>query len=119
MPKLLNFEGKQQPLLPQKHYISRLVWTILASIFIIVFFLMVGVVGYHITCGFSWIDSLLNASMILSGMGPVNLIENVGGKWFASLYALVSGVVFISSIGLMIAPVAHRLFHKFNLEESN
>lgn len=92
---------------------------IFAGLAILMLFLGVGVAGYHITCGFGWLDSLLNASMILSGMGPTNPIETDAGKWFASFYALVSGVVFITTIGIILAPVAHRVFHRFHLEEED
>ncbi len=116
MSKLLKFEGKKKALLPRRQFQNRLLLNFLAGSFIMLFFLLVGVVGYHLSCGFGWLDSLLNASMILSGMGPTSPIETVAGKWFASLYALASGVVFITSIGLVLAPVAHRLFHRFHLE---
>lgn len=116
---LLKFEGKKQALISTEKYYNRLLRNVLAGLFIMLFFLIIGVVGYHLTCEFSWIDSLLNASMILSGMGPTNPINSDAGKWFASIYALISGVVFISSIGLIIAPVAHRIFHRFHLEEEN
>jgi hypothetical protein len=81
-----------------------------------VYFLLLGIVGYHYYCRFGWLDSLLNASMILSGMGPTNMIETDAGKWFASFYSLISGVVFITTIGIILAPVAHRVFHRFHLE---
>jgi hypothetical protein len=55
--------------------------------------------------------------MILSGMGPVIPIETISGKWFSSFYALFSGVIFITNIGVIIAPIAHRFFHKFHIEE--
>lgn len=89
----------------------------LAGMLIIVLFLGVGVAGYHFTCDIGWLDSLLNASMILSGMGPVTPIETASGKWFASCYALVSGVVFITAIGIIVAPVTHRIFHRFHIED--
>ncbi len=117
MNALLKFEGKKQPLLKRTLYYNRVLRNILAGLLVMLFFLAIGVIGYHITCEFSWIDSLLNASMILSGMGPTNPIESDAGKWFASIYALISGVVFISTIGLIIAPVAHRIFHRFHLDE--
>ena len=66
--------------------------------------------------GSGWLDSLLNAAMILSGMGPVNQLQHDAGKWFASFYALCSGIAFITSIGVLIAPVAHRFLHKFHLD---
>ena len=81
--------------------------------------LCLGVMGYHFIAGFSWINSLLNASMILSGMGPVGDLNSDGAKVFASCYALFSGVVFISSAGLLLAPMVHRVLHRFHVEEKN
>ena len=78
---------------------------------------MIGVFGYHYTGDIPWLDSLHNASMILAGMGPVVEIKTTIGKWFSSLYALFCGVIFITNIGIILAPVAHRLFHRLNLEE--
>ena len=113
---LLHFEHRKQPLAPKRHYYNRVARCIAAGLFILGLFLGIGIFGYHLTCGFSWIDSLLNASMILSGMGPTNPIPSDTGKWFASMYALFSGVVFISTIGLILAPVVHRAFHRFHVE---
>jgi len=76
----------------------------------------VGVVGYHAIAGLEWIDALLNASMILTGMGPVSPLPSAGAKLFASAYALFSGVVFIASTGLIVAPLAHRFLHRFHIE---
>ncbi len=117
MRPLLHFESKHQPLLSPQKFRHRLLTNVLTGLFILVIFLSIGVLGYHATCGFSWIDSLLNASMILSGMGPTSSIPTNTGKWFASLYALVSGVVFITTISIVLAPVVHRVFHRFHLEE--
>jgi hypothetical protein len=75
-----------------------------------------GVVGYHSIGGLSWIDSLLNASMILGGMGPVDPLHSNAAKLFASFYALFSGLAFVGIASLMIAPFAHRLLHRFHLE---
>jgi hypothetical protein len=110
MVKLLQYESKHQPLLPKGQYRHRLLRSILAGVIILAVFLSIGVVGYHLTCGLDWLDSLLNASMILSGMGPTSDILSAEGKWFASFYALFSGVVFITTIGLVLAPVAHSTF---------
>lgn len=78
--------------------------------------------GYKLTIPeFDWYDSLLNASMILSGMGPVidgKIMLTNQAKVFASLYALFSGVAFISTIGILIAPIAHRFFHRLHLEDN-
>ena len=78
---------------------------------------MIGVMGYHFTAGVSWLDSLHNASMILSGMGPVVEIKTTGGIWFSSFYALFSGVVFITNIGIILAPAIHRFFHRLHVEQ--
>jgi hypothetical protein len=78
--------------------------------------LAIGVAGYHFIEGLPWIDALLNASMILSGMGPVNPLTTTCGKLFASCYALLSGVAFISTMGIVLAAPLHRLMHRFHLE---
>lgn len=75
-----------------------------------------GVLGYHNFEGLSWIDSLLNASMILGGMGLVTTLQNTAGKLFASLYALFSGTIFLVTVGILISPIFHRFLHKFHLE---
>ena len=84
--------------------------------------LLIGIVGYKLTIPqFDWYDSLLNAYMILSGMGPVidaNIVLTNKAKVFASLYALFSGVAFISTIGILIAPIAHRFFHRLHIEDT-
>jgi hypothetical protein len=76
----------------------------------------IGILGYHFIAGLGWIDSLLNASMILAGMGPVALLTSVPAKIFASAYALFSGLVFIAVASLLIAPFAHRILHRFHLD---
>ncbi len=81
--------------------------------------LLIGVLGYHYTDGIAWLDALHNAAMILSGMGPVVTIRSDAGKLFSTFYALFSGVVFITNIGLLLAPAAHRIFHRFHLEASD
>jgi hypothetical protein len=79
--------------------------------------LAVGVIGYRALEGFSWIDSLLNASMILGGMGRVNPLQTPAGKFFASFYALYSGIVFLATAGITMAPVLHRFLHHFHIED--
>jgi len=82
----------------------------------IVVSLGIGTVGYHVFGGLAWVDALLNASMILTGMGPVDAMRTTAAKLFASGYALFSGVAFLSIVGLMLAPVVHRFLHHFHLE---
>ena len=76
----------------------------------------VGMVGYHVFGDLPWVDSLLNASMILTGMGPVDPMKTTAGKLFASAYALFSGVAFLTIVGVLLAPVVHRFLHHFHLE---
>jgi hypothetical protein len=83
--------------------------------------LAVGVIGYHVTGHFGWLDSLYNASMILGGMGPVsgNLDQTPDAlKWFASFYALFSGLALLTSAGVFMAPVVHRILHRFHLDDT-
>jgi hypothetical protein len=80
--------------------------------------LAIGITGYHSLGGFGWVDSLLEASMILGGMGPVNQLSGDGVKVFASLYALFSGLIFVGVVGIVFAPIAHRLLHKFHVDEA-
>ena len=87
------------------------------SFAILLICLMIGVIGYHVFAEAAWIDSFHNASMILSGMGPVIEIKSNSGKWFSSFYALFSGIVFITNIGIILAPAIHRLFHVLHVEE--
>lgn len=79
--------------------------------------LFLGVLGYHFVAGFDWIDSVLNASMILTGMGPVNQLQTNAAKLFASAYALLSGLVFVTAAGILLSPMIHRVLHRFHLEQ--
>jgi hypothetical protein len=76
-----------------------------------------GVLGYHFIAHLAWIDALLNASMILTGMGPVNPLGTTAAKLFASAYALFSGLILISASGIVLTPIFHRVLHRFHLEE--
>lgn len=78
--------------------------------------LALGVLGYHALAGLSWLDALVNASMILTGMGPVNEMTTVGAKLFASFYALFSGVAFLTIVAVLLAPAVHRFLHRFHLD---
>ncbi len=113
------FEPRTQPLLPRKVFVFRVLRSLTLALAILGVSLGLGVFGYHVCAGLSWVDALLNASMILSGMGPVNELDTVAGKLFASFYALFSGVVFITAVALLLAPVFHRFLHKFHLESGS
>ena len=111
------YERHNQPLIPRKAFFKRLGGHILVAFLLLVVSLGIGILGYHGFEKLPWVDSLLNASMILGGMGPVNPILTDGGKIFASLYALFSGVVFLVVAGIVVAPVAHRIMHRMHLEK--
>ncbi len=111
------YEQKADPLLPVAEFRRRLSKNILFAFCILIFALGIGVIGYHELDGIGWIDSLLNASMILGGMGPVDILKTDGAKIFASAYAIFSGIAFLSIVGVIIAPIAHRFMHKFHLSE--
>ena len=83
------------------------------------FALAIGIIGYHTLAGFGWVDSLLEASMILGGMGPVNPLTNDASKIFASLYALFSGLMFIGIMGVVLSPIVHRCLHKFHVDDKD
>ncbi|MHB1863446.1 MAG: hypothetical protein ACYCVL_10800 [Gemmatimonadaceae bacterium] len=107
---------RYKPLPPQQAFVRHLARNFVLGTGMVGGALMIGVVGYHVTAGLEWLDSLVNASMILSGMGPVNPVTRSAGKWFESFYALFSGVVFITSVGVLLAPVARRFLHRFHLD---
>ena len=110
------YERRTHPLLSRAKFARRVVRHLLLALFLIGVALGMGVVGYHCIGGLSWIDSLLNASMILGGMGPVDPLHSDVAKLFASFYALFSGLAFVGIASLMIVPFAHRLLHRFHLE---
>jgi hypothetical protein len=112
------YEHKNEPLLPFRRFIRRQVNHILAGLAIIGASLGLGIAGYHFLDKLSWIDSLLNASMILGGMGPVDPLKTSAGKIFASAYALYSGIVFLVVVGIMAAPIVHRLLHRLHRAET-
>lgn len=112
------FEHKKQPLASPKKFLIRFGRHLLYTLIFILGGLGIGVLGYHYTDHIPWIDAFHNASMILSGMGPVVNITSTGGKWFSSLYALFSGIAFITNMGILLAPIAHRIFHQLHMEDN-
>ena len=91
--------------------------TFLVTLGIVAVALLIGILGYHLIARLSWIDSLLNASMLLTGMGPVDPMKDTASKLFASAYALFSGVVFLSAVGIVLSPVFHRIIHAFHMDD--
>jgi hypothetical protein len=115
---LFRYERRHQPLLARHHFYRRLLRHVAVVLGLLLFSLFMGMCGYVFFESLSWTDAFLNASMLLGGMGPVNNPMTEGGKLFAGLYALYAGIVFLVGAGIMAAPLAHRLLHRFHLEVS-
>ncbi|MBN8691683.1 MAG: hypothetical protein J0L69_00730 [Bacteroidetes bacterium] len=98
------------------HYLNRVVKNIIAAMVILIASLLIGIAGYMYYFDLNWIDALLNSSMILTGMGPVDTARTDGAKIFASFYAIYSGVAFLTSVAVIFAPVLHRFLHRFHLD---
>jgi hypothetical protein len=111
------YEHRTEPLLTRAQFAVRLLNHGGVAALLVGLSLAAGTVGYHVTAGLLWLDALLNAAMILTGMGPVAPLQSVAAKLFATVYALYSGVVFLAVAGLMFAPVVHRILHRLHLDE--
>lgn len=113
------FEPRHAPLAPRLVFLGRFLRYLGAALLLAFAALGLGVLGYHYIAGFPWIDALLNAAMILGGMGPIGDLTTDAAKLFASAYALFCGLIFISVMGIVLAPVAHRALHLFHLDETD
>ncbi len=110
------YENRREKLLTRAEFALRVLWHFSFGLGAAAIALFAGMLGYRYLGGLSWVDSLLNASMILGGMGPVDTLKTDAPKIFASFYALFSGLVFIGLLGLLLAPFIHRVMHKLHLE---
>jgi hypothetical protein len=113
------FEHKHNKLLPFPKFIIRVCRFALYSIAIIFLALLIGTSGYNFFGDLSWIDSFYNASMILTDMGPVAVLTTTASKLFSSFYALFSGIVFLSTVAILFAPVVHRFLHLMHIDEED
>jgi hypothetical protein len=111
------YEHRKQRLLSPVEFAKRVARHLLLALVVVAVGLGIGVLGYHYLGQLNWVDALLNASMILSGMGPVDTLHSTAAKIFASCYALFSGLAFIGIATLIVAPFVHRLLHRFHLDE--
>lgn len=111
------FEKRTDALISFPRFIARFAFYLLISLLFIFSALLVGVLGYHFIADLSWTDSVLNASMILSGMGPVDEMKTPGAKIFASMYALFCGLIFVLAMGVVLSPLVHRVLHALHLED--
>ena len=114
-----DFEHSRAKLASRGIFRKRLKKAGFISIVVFTISLFIGILGYHLLAGLPWVDSFLNASMILGGMGPVDTLTNKGAKIFAGCYALFSGVAFISGMAIFVTPILHRFLHKFHLDDKN
>ena len=112
----MRFEHKSEPLLPRRAFLGRLATSASIGMAIVAISLLIGMVGYHGLERLSWLDSFLNASMLLGGMGPTSPLQTPAGKLFAGLYSLYCGFAVLAVAGLIFAPVFHRFLHRFHLE---
>ena len=101
--------------MPRRLFILRMLRHLAGAVGLVVGALAIGIFGYHYIAGFSWVDSLLNAAMILGGMGPVNPLTGSASKLFASFYASFAGIIFLVIAGVLFAPIFHRFLHRFHL----
>ena len=114
--KRIKLEHKNSQLLSRRDFFVRMGWYVFFGCLFLAFSLGIGTVGYHLTAHLGWVDAFLNASMILTGMGPVDKLETATAKLFASFYAIFSGVAFLTFCGVLFTPIYHRFIHKFHLD---
>ena len=119
MRKLFNYEKKREAIASKSVFYSRLTGNGVWSLLVVVGSLLFGSWGYMYFEHMSWIDAFTNAAMILSGMGQISPLTTAGGKIFASLYAIASGLLLFVLAGLMLAPIYHRILHRFHVEEDD
>src|SRR5262249_15178492 len=115
--RFYQFEAKHQPLLSRAAFLRRLAKSFATAMVLILISLFAGMCGYHFLEQMAWIDAFANASMILSGMGPLEPLKTNGGKFFAGCYALYSGLMVIVVASVLLSPVVHRVLHSFHIEE--
>ena len=112
------FEHGHEKLLPRRLFLKRLARYTLISLSLVLGSLAIGMVGYHMLEGYKWVDSFLNAAMLMGGMGPVNILHTDSGKIFAGVYALYCGLIELVAIGIFAAPIVHRFLHHFHMEKA-
>jgi len=111
------FERRHEKVAPASVFAKRILGAVGLSFLLVGPALSIGIAGYHWIDKLDWVDSLLEASMILGGMGPVNPLRNDAAKIFASCYALFSGLILIGVMGIILTPITHRVLHKFHVEK--
>jgi len=111
------YESRLKRPLSRLGFLRRLVLHVAAAVALLLGSLLAGIAGYMHFEQLAWRDAFLNAAMLLGGMGPVDAPKTPGGKVFAGVYALYAGLVFLVAVGVVLAPILHRILHKFHWEE--
>lgn len=111
------YEHRKERLLPRRRFLKRFALHVALAVLVLVGSLAAGMAGYMRFEGLAWLDAFLNAAMLLGGMGPVESPATPGGKVFAGLYALYAGMLVLVVAGIVLAPVVHRVLHRFHLED--
>ena len=119
MNALFRFEKQSDPLAPRAKFRSRLMTNVSTGALVVIVALAIGMSGYSYFEGMSAIDAFANSAMILSGMGPLAPLLTFGGKLFAGIYAIFCGLLIFAIAGLILAPVFHRILHRFHVSESS
>jgi hypothetical protein len=115
----MRFEHRKQKVAPLRQFLVRMGRYLLFSGILILFSVSIGTMGYHFIAELRWLDSFHMACMILTGMGPVADMKSDGAKIFSSLFALYSGVAFLSITAVFFAPIVHRLLHILQVEDND
>ena len=115
----MSFEHKRKTLQSYPKFLARLARYSMIALILILVSILIGCLGYHYFGNLKWVDSFYNACMILTGMGPVAEMQSTTAKMFSSVYALYSGIAFLSTIVIFFAPIVHRLMHIFHMEEDH
>ena len=110
------YEMRHHPLATRSVFGRRLLAHVAVAATVIGVSLAIGIVGYHMLAGLGWVDSFLNAAMLMGGMGPVDTLKSDASKLFAGCYALYCGLVVLIAASIMLAPLLHRLLHRFHLD---
>lgn len=113
----MSYERRHQPVLSRRHFVHRMAWHILLAVALLVVAMAIGTVGFHFLDQRSMADAILNAAMLLGGMGPVGDFNREAGKYFGTFFALFAGIVYVGITGLILAPVAHRILHRLQADE--
>ena len=116
MPGLTNFEHRRHPLISRRRFVGRMLMAIGRWLALTAAGLLIGMAGYATFEGMSFADAYVNAAMILSGMGPLGELKTTAGKIFAGSYAIFSGLVIVIATGFVLAPIFHRVLHRFHVE---